>query len=47
VAFIATFIQGSVNFSADYKQKADLATSDQFAKAELSNWMGRVLRALV
>ena len=33
LAFVATFIQGSVNFSADYKQKADLATADQFAKA--------------
>jgi uncharacterized protein YjbI with pentapeptide repeats len=33
LAFVATFIQGSVNFSADYRQKADLATSDQFAKA--------------
>ena len=33
LAFVAIFIQGSVNFSADYKQKADLATADQFAKA--------------
>ena len=33
LAFVATFIQGSVNFSANYRQKAELATSDQFAKA--------------
>lgn len=33
LAFVATFVQGSVNFSADYKQKSDLATADQFAKA--------------
>jgi uncharacterized protein YjbI with pentapeptide repeats len=33
LAFVATFIQGSVNFSSEYKQKSDLATADQFAKA--------------
>jgi uncharacterized protein YjbI with pentapeptide repeats len=33
LAFVATFIQSSVNFSTDYRQKSDLATSDQFAKA--------------
>lgn len=33
LAFVATFIQGSVNFSSDSRQKADLATADQFAKA--------------
>lgn len=33
LAFVATFIQSSINFSADYRQKSDLATSDQFAKA--------------
>lgn len=33
LAFVATFIQTSINFSVDYRQKSDLATSDQFAKA--------------
>jgi len=32
LAFVATFIQGSVNFSLESKQKSDLATADQFAK---------------
>lgn len=33
LAFVATFIQGSVNFTLESKQKSDLATADQFAKA--------------
>ena len=33
LAFVATFIQGSVNFNSDFRQKSDLATADQFAKA--------------
>ncbi|MCS3695047.1 uncharacterized protein YjbI with pentapeptide repeats [Bradyrhizobium elkanii] len=33
LAFVVTFIQTSVNFNADYRQKSELATADQFAKA--------------
>jgi uncharacterized protein YjbI with pentapeptide repeats len=33
LAFVATFIQGSVNFNLDSKQKSDLAAADQFSKA--------------
>jgi uncharacterized protein YjbI with pentapeptide repeats len=33
LAFVITFIQTAVNFNADYRQKSELATADQFAKA--------------
>lgn len=33
LAFVATFIQSSHNFSRDFSQRAELATADQFSKA--------------